>query len=114
MNFDNLQVKHKIFGLGTIVAKDGKYFTVSFAVGEKKFVYPDSFGKFLTLADGTVPEAIALDLNASLEAKRLIQEKKHEEMRHSMLNGIVIPGKETTVDSEDEETRYKNSESEDI
>ena len=114
MNFENLQVKHNVFGFGTVVAKEGKYFTVSFEAGLKKFVYPDAFGKFLTLADGTVPESVTVDLNAAIEAKRLILAKKEEETRHSMLNGIVIPGKETTIDSEDEEGRYKNSESDEI
>ena len=30
MVFENLQVRHKTFGLGTIVAKDGKYIKVKF------------------------------------------------------------------------------------
>ena len=114
MDFENLQVKHNVFGLGTIISKEGKYFTVSFESGVKKFVYPDAFGKFLTLSDGTVPEIIQTDLAATLEAKRIILEKKQEETRHSMLNGIVIPGKETVLDADEEESRYKNSDTDEV
>lgn len=112
MIFENLQVKHNKFGLGTVISKEGKYMTVAFDSCQKNFVYPDSFEKFLTLADGTVSEEIIADLNAANSAKQAILAKKQEENRHSMTHGIVIPGKELTIDSEDEESRYKRTESE--
>lgn len=42
-------VHHSTFGQGTVIALDGKYLTVDFGgdLGEKTFVYPDSFAKFL-------------------------------------------------------------------
>ena len=103
MVLDNLSVMHRSFGLGTVVATSGKYMTVHFdGVGNKNFVYPDSFEKFLTLADGTVSDEIAADLKAAQEHKQSIIDKKNEENLRSMTHGIVIPGKET-VDGEDEE-----------
>jgi len=45
MVFENLQVKHKAFGLGTVVNYNGKYITVKFPNAEKVFVYPDAFEK---------------------------------------------------------------------
>ena len=108
MVFENLQVKHKIFGIGTIIAKDGKYIKVKFDSTEKNFVYPDSFEKFLTLADGSVTDEILADLAVSNEHKAKILAAKHEENVRSMTHGIVIPGKEGTTESEDEEN-YKNS-----
>ena len=111
MVLDNLQVKHKAFGLGTVVATNGKYMTIRFSNVEKSFVYPDSFEKYLTLADGTVSEEILADLAAVSAEKQRILNKKIEENIHSMKHGIVIPGKESSPDSEDEEGQYKAQDS---
>ena len=108
MVFENLQVRHKAFGLGTVVAKDGKYIKVKFDNAEKNFVYPDSFEKFLTLADGTVTDEILADLAKSNAEKAKILAAKHEENVRSMTHGIVIPGKEGTPENEDEDN-YKNT-----
>ena len=75
----DLQVMHKSFGLGVITAINGKYITVNFENARKTFVYPDIFEKFLTLADGTVSDAIKADLAASKEKKEKIIAAKNEE-----------------------------------
>ena len=108
MVFDNLQVRHKTFGLGTVIAKDGKYIKVKFESAVKNFVYPDSFEKFLTLADGTLSDEIIADLAATNAQKAKILAAKNEENMRAMTHGIVIPGKEGTSESEEEEN-YKNS-----
>ena len=108
MIFENLQVRHKSFGVGTVVANDGKYIKVKFENVEKNFVYPDSFEKFLTLADGTVTDEILADIAASNEKKAKILAAKHEENVRAMTHGIVIPGKEGNAESEEEES-YKNN-----
>ena len=108
MVFENLQVRHKAFGLGTVVAKDGKYIKVKFDGVEKNFVYPDSFEKFLTLADGTVTDEIIADLAATNAVKAKILAAKNEENLRAMTHGIVIPGKEGTGESEEEDS-YKNN-----
>ena len=108
MILENLQVRHKAFGEGVVVATSGKYFTVKFESVEKVFVYPDIFSKFLTLIDGTVSDEIKADLQVANEAKQKIQNKKDEENLRAMTRGIVIPGKENAnLDSEDEEYRNK-------
>ena len=112
MVFENLQVKHKVFGLGTIIAKDGKYIKVKFDSAEKNFVYPDSFEKFLTLADGTVSDEILADLAVTNALKAKILAAKHEENVRAMTHGIVIPGKEGTSESEEEDSYKNNSEAE--
>lgn len=114
MVLDNLQVKHKVFGLGTVIASDGKYMTIKFGDTIKSFVYPDSFEKFLTLADGSINDEIIDDLAKSTAEKKRILDKKVAENLHSMKHGIVIPGKETTPDQEDEDNHYKSSEGEDV
>ncbi len=113
MVLENLQVKHKAFGIGSVVEAQGKYFKVKFESCEKVFVYPDIFEKFLTLSDGTVSDEIKNDLVATNKVKEQIIAKKNEENLRAMTKGIVIPGKEfSPLDGEDEEN--KNNEQEEI
>ena len=110
MVFENLQVRHKVFGVGTVVAHDGKYIKVKFDSAEKNFVYPDSFEKFLTLADGTVTDEILADLAATNAIKAKILAAKEEENVRAMTHGIVIPGKEGNGENEEEDSYKNNSE----
>ena len=97
MVFDNLKIKHKTFGEGTVTTMDGRYITATFGSFEKKFVYPDAFENFLTLADGSVSQEILEDIKNAKMAKQIIIDKKNEENRRAMTHGIVIPGKEVGV-----------------
>ena len=115
MVFENLEVLHKSFGKGTVVTKNGQYITVKFDAVQKIFVYPDIFEKFLTLADGTVSDEILADLKATNEAKQKVLNNKVEENFRAMTRGIVIPGKENlNPELDEEESRYKNTETEEI
>ena len=115
MLLTNLEVMHKAFGKGTVVAINGKYFTVKFESAQKIFVYPDIFEKFLTLADGSVSDEIKADLASANEIKQKELDKKNEENLRAMTRGIVIPGKEGALrENEDEEKSYKNNEIEEI
>ena len=107
----NLHVKHKAFGLGTVISTRGQYFTVKFDSAEKTFVYPDIFEKFLTLEDGSVSQQIKDDIKSALESKQRIIDKKREENVRAMTRGIVIPGKENvSPETEEEESGYKSNE----
>ncbi len=111
MVFLNLEVKHKKFGLGTVVSCDGKYLTIEFDGGVRKsFVYPDAFESYLTLSDGSVNEEIIADLGIAKAHKQAILAKKEAENRHSMTHGIVIPGKEMSLDSDSEDKPRVESE----
>ncbi len=113
MCFENLEVLHKSFGKGRVVAKNGQYITVKFDSTQKIFVYPDIFEKFLTLADGTVSEEILEDLKESNAAKQKVLDKKNEENVRAMTRGIVIPGKENAnPELEEDEGRFKSTEPE--
>lgn len=115
MNFENLVVTHKSFGDGVVAKKEGKYITVVFESCEKVFVYPDIFEKFLAPKDEALMDQIRIDLDAAKSEKQKIIDKKNAENLRAMTHGIVIPGKEaTTPDSEEEEMRFKNTESEEI
>ena len=112
MCFENLEVIHKSFGKGTVVAKNGQYITVKFDSTQKIFVYPDIFEKFLTLSDGTVSDEILEAIKESNAAKQRVLDKKNEENIRAMTHGIVIPGKENTGSELDEDEGRKNTESE--
>lgn len=115
MILENLEVLHKAFGKGTVVSVNGKYFTVKFESVEKTFVYPDIFEKFLKLADGSVSPEITADLESCMAMKQKELDKKNEENLQTMTRGIVIPGKEIVPnEGDDEEGRFKNSESEEV
>lgn len=115
MVFDNLEVNHKSFGKGVIISQEGKYMTVQFESVKKVFVYPNAFETFLTLADGTVPNEIAVDIEASKRERQAIIDKKNEENLRAMTKGIVIPGKEGALNEMDEEeNQYKSQENEEI
>ena len=47
MELVGLKVKHAVFGAGVITARVGNYLTVEFAAKTTRFVYPDSFEKFI-------------------------------------------------------------------
>ena len=115
MFFDNLEVNHKSFGKGIVISQQGKYITVQFNTVKKVFVYPDAFETFLTLADGTVPNKIAVDIEASKRARQAIIDRKNEENIRAMTKGIVIPGKEGAMnDTDEEENQYKTQENDEI
>lgn len=51
MQLEGMAVSHRKFGEGTVKELKEKYITILFPQGEKKFLYPNSFVKFLTLKD---------------------------------------------------------------
>ncbi len=111
----NALVRHTTFGVGSVVDFQGKYMKIKFANTEKTFVYPDAFERFLTLADGTVSGDILADLDEMRKQKRALQDKKNEELLHTMTHGIVIPGKEVPAfESSDTESRLKSEEPEEL
>lgn len=107
MILENLAVCHKKFGPGVVVSTKGNYMTIRFATEEKVFVYPDAFERFLTLADGTLSEDIIADVETAKNKKNAIADAKHRENLRSMTHGIVIPGKDITADSKEEDS-YSN------
>ncbi len=113
MVLENLHVKHKAFGVGTVISTNGQYFTVKFDSAEKIFVYPDIFEKFLTLEDGSISDEILDDLKLSKDAKQKIIDHKREENVRAMTKGIVIPGKENNSgENDEEESGFKPKEDE--
>lgn len=59
MKLINQIVTHKTFGEGKIIEQADSYLTIAFAVGDKRFVFPDSFGLFLKVKDPQIDEQIS-------------------------------------------------------
>lgn len=66
-------MKHKMFGVGTVVAQDEEYITVEFQVKTSKFAYPVAFEKFISSIDDDIADAVYAELSA---AKAAEEEKK--------------------------------------
>jgi len=68
MNLINKEVSHKHFGKGSVVRHDDSIIEIHFATENKKFVYPDAFGKHLKLQDKIAANSL----------EEIIQKKKME------------------------------------
>ncbi len=78
MDLINKQVVHKSFGKGSIVDCNDDYVVVQFKSGNKDFVYPDAFEKYLSLVDKKAADSVDKILE-KLETEREIEEQRIEE-----------------------------------
>ena len=92
-------VRHKTLGEGTVEGANGKYLSIRFDCGVKTFVYPDTFGKFLSAVDPAFAGQVENDLAAGKSEKEKSDAIRREEAK-CFRSGIVIPGR--AVQSEDE------------
>lgn len=80
MNLLHEEVTHKVFGEGEIVAQDESTITINFNQDTKKFVFPDAFGKFITLKNRETAKTLK-ELIEKREMERAKLEKQREEER---------------------------------
>lgn len=81
MNLINKKVTHKLFGIGSIVKCNDSSIEIHFASENKKFVFPDVFGKHLKLHD----KSVAHSLEKIIEKKEMEhneEERKKEEEKN--------------------------------
>ena len=86
MNVIGVKVKHGAFGSGTVTKCDGKYIAVEFTIGEKHFLYPSAFEKFLKAEDVDIQSSIikvieAAKVEAEQRRQAEVAERKAEEER---------------------------------
>lgn len=67
----NLVVKHKVYGIGVITDVEGNHITVQFDSKTAKFLYPDSFEKFITAVDPSIQTAILDEISAFKQAAEM-------------------------------------------
>ena len=70
------QVIHKIFGKGKVVKYRGSYIGIDFPSGNKKFVFPDAFGTYLTLTDQKMAKMVQKRKKKCEEEKQKLKELK--------------------------------------
>ena len=104
-------VNHKTLGSGTVEKIDGRYLSIRFGCGVKTFVYPDTFGKFLTAADPAFARQVESDLAAENSEKEKSDARRREEAK-CFSRGIVIPGRSPQAD-DDGKSVYVKDEDED-
>lgn len=92
-------VRHKTLGEGTVEKADGKYLSIRFGSGTKTFVYPDTFGKFLTAVDSAFARQVENDLDAGRCEKERTAALRREEAK-CFSRGIVIPGRAAQAEDE--------------
>lgn len=83
MQLEGMAVSHRKFGEGTVKELREKYITVLFPQGEKKFPYPNSFVKFLTIKDKSIQTEMDRMLEHIIqeeESKRAEEISEHERL----------------------------------
>lgn len=80
MNLIDKQVMHKEFGLGTVVACSDSIIEINFSDTNKKFVFPNAFGTYLSLMDKEAAHSVAV-IKEKTEEKRRQQELELEKER---------------------------------
>lgn len=121
MNFVNKKVTHWKFGEGHVVQVNESSVEVAFGEERKKFVYPDAFGKYLTLHDEQAAGFIANILQKKeieeeqrkLESEEEIQRQREKDQLHTehkkLLNNRKIHPQSQVVfwcDEEEENTIF--------
>ena len=82
MNLLNKEVTHKHFGKGSIVDHNDSVIEIHFATENKKFVFPDAFGKFLKLHDRSAANVLKEVIEKKeIELEKIEQEREAEKLR---------------------------------
>src|SRR5690625_1544648 len=85
MNLLNEKVTHRVFGKGKIVNQDESIITINFNEDIKKFVYPDAFGKFISLKDEKVAKSLKKIISKQEKAEAALKEKREEKRQQAIL-----------------------------
>ncbi|PXV95680.1 hypothetical protein C8E03_101310 [Lachnotalea glycerini] len=112
MQLEGKSIQHMKFGKGIVKESGGKYITVQFEEGEKQFLYPDAFFKFLVFNDKKMQEKIDIILDGMIskeekdrEAEIREQERVHKiqtlkvELNSQAAFGMIQNAKENVFDT---------------
>ncbi|WP_066320405.1 malate synthase [Bacillus sp. FJAT-29814] len=80
MNLINKEVTHKRFGKGSIVKHNDSIIEIHFATENKKFVFPDAFGKHLKMHDHSAANSLK-NILRKMELEKEEEEQKREEIK---------------------------------
>ena len=94
MKLEHSSVRHIRYGVGTVLRCDNAMITVEFAeIGEKQFVFPDVFERFLKAED----PALAAEIAEQIILKKAEQDaiRREQEALHKALAATKAPSKPT-------------------
>lgn len=94
MNLINKKVTHKLFGIGSIVKYNDSSIEIHFASENKKFVFPDVFGKHLKLHDKSVADLLGKIIEKKEMEHNEKERKKEEEKKLQRKNQELRSGLE--------------------
>jgi len=106
MNVVHEQVKHRQFGIGAVVKQTDTIVEVKFdkEFGNKRFIYPAAFERFLELCDPSSQNKLndeLLELHEQIEARRRLSEeeiKQHlDETRQALIKQRRAAAKKGTT-----------------
>ena len=102
------KVTHISFGKGKVIEEGETFIKVAFkkSVGEKAFVFPDAFSKFLTYDDKELQKAVNKKLAA--QKRKIAAEKKKLEKKKEEL--IVSEKTYTAIQMKAEQNKKKAEE----
>ena len=83
MNLINKKVTHERFGMGSIVKYNDSSIEIHFASENKKFVFPDVFGKHLKLHDKSVANSLEKIIQKKEMERKEEEWKKEEEKNYN-------------------------------
>lgn len=81
-------IRHETFGPGVVTGWDRNILTVCFSTGDKKFLYPDAFSKFLTLRNRTMQDQIQgiLETRRAEKAAEQLARQEEQERKSRLLS----------------------------
>lgn len=100
MNITGVEVKHKVFGSGTVSDLSEDRITVCFSAGEKSFIFPDVFKGFLLLEDTHIQQRVNEMILKQEEAGKHQRQKEQAylERMHRIRHFTVIANSHAVFD----------------
>ena len=89
MNLINKKVTHKRFGIGSIVNQNDSSIEIHFASEIKRYVFPDVFGKHLTIHDKSDAKLLE-EIIQKKEIERKEEESRMEEAKELQRKELLL------------------------
>ncbi|MDD3269043.1 MAG: hypothetical protein PHX14_06955 [Syntrophomonadaceae bacterium] len=98
MDLKSELVAHPVFGTGRVISHDGKRISIQFSeeTGEKCFVYPDAFEKYLKMDNPVAAQKVLTDLTAKIEQSEELQ-RKEEEFKQKAFERLALAAQKIKI-----------------
>ncbi|MDD2300538.1 MAG: hypothetical protein PHU69_13005 [Fermentimonas sp.] len=108
MDLTNELVEHPVFGTGKVISQDDRRITIQFSeeTGEKRFIYPDAFEKYLKMCNPAAAQKVLEDLRAKTERIQE-QQRKEEEAAQKAMEKLALAAQKREQQRKEEEVARK-------